>query len=78
MRSSVPCTLRLETEIYTRIKEIARERHTSFTAFVQGILADVLKKEEQRALYDAFSQAGEDADVEFYTSTQREVLERHE
>lgn len=78
MRSSVPCTLRLETEIYTRIKEIARERHTSFTAFVQGILADVLKKEEQRVLYDAFSQAGEDADVEFSASARREVVERHE
>ncbi len=78
MRSSIPCTLRLEVEIYTRIKEIAKERHTSFTAFVQGILADVLKEEEQKALYDAFSQAGEDADVEFALSAQREVIERHE
>jgi hypothetical protein len=78
MKSSIPCTLRLEEEVYTRIKEIARERHTSFTAFVQGILTDVLKKEEQRALYDAFSQAGEDADVEFSTSAQREAVERHE
>ena len=78
MRSSVPCTLRLEEEIYTRIKEIAKERHTSFTAFVQGILADVLKKEEQKALYDAFSLAGEDADVGFAMSAQREAIERHE
>ena len=78
MRTSVPCTLRLEEEIYTRIKEIARERHTSFTAFVQGVLADVLKSEEQKALYDAFSQAGEDADVEFAMSAQQEVIERHE
>lgn len=78
MRSSVPCTLRLEEEVYTRIKEIAKERHTSFTAFVQGILADVLKKEEQKSLYDAFSQAGDDADVEFALSAQRETIERHE
>ena len=81
MRSSVPCTLRLEEGIYTRIKEIARERHTSFTAFVQGVLADVLKNEEQKALYDAFSLAGEDhdaADVGFALSAQREVIERHE
>lgn len=78
MRSSVPCTLRLEEEIYTRIKEIARERHTSFTAFVQGVLADVLKNEEQKALYDAFSQVGEDADVEFAVSAQQEVIDRHE
>ena len=81
MKNSVPCTLRLEEGIYTRIKEIARERHTSFTAFVQGVLADVLKKEEQKALYDAFSRVGEDheaADVEFAVPVQREVIERHE
>lgn len=78
MKTSVPCTLRLEAEIYTRIKEIARERHTSFTAFVQGVLADVLKKEEQKSLYDAFSLAGEDADIEFAASAQQEVIGRHE
>jgi predicted transcriptional regulator len=81
MRSSVPCTLRLEEELYTRIKAIARERHTSFTAFVQGVLADVLNKEEQKALYDAFSQAGEEldsVDVGFAVTAQREVVERHE
>lgn len=78
MKKSIPCTLRLEEEIYTRIKEIARERHTSFTAFVQGVLADVLKKEEQKALYDAFSLAGEDGDLEFAAAAQREVIDRHE
>ncbi len=78
MRNSIPCTLRLEEEIYTRVKEIARERHTSFTAFVQGVLADVLKKEEQKSLYDAFSQAGEDADVGFALTGQQEVIGHHE
>jgi hypothetical protein len=81
MKSSVPCTLRLEEGIYNRIKEIARARHTSFTALVQGLLADMLKKEEQKALYDAFSQAGADhesANVEYAVSAQREVVERHE
>lgn len=78
MRSSVPCTLRLEEEIYTRVKEIAKARHTSFTAFVQGVLVDVLKKEEQKVLYEAFSLAGEDADVEFAVSAQREASEHHE
>lgn len=78
MRSTIPCTLRLEEEIYTRIKEIAKERHTSFTAFVQGVLADVLKNEEQKALYNAFSLAGEDADVKFAISAQMEVIERYE
>jgi predicted transcriptional regulator len=78
MKTSVPCTLRLEEETYARIKEIAKNRHTSFTAFVQGVLAEVLKSEEQKALYDAFSQAGEDADVGFAVTAQQEVIERHE
>lgn len=81
MRNSVPCTLRLEEEMYTRIKEIARERHTSFTAFVQGILADVVKNEEQKTLYNAFSLAGEVAevsDVGYALTAQREAIERHE
>jgi hypothetical protein len=78
MKSSVPCTLRLDEEIYTGIKKIARDRHTSFTAFVKGVLADVLKEEEQKTLYDAFSLAGKDADVEYAVPAQREILERHE
>jgi len=78
MKNSIPCTLRLEEDIYTRIKEIAKAQHTSFTAFVQGILADVLKKEEQKALYNAFTLAGEDAEVEFALSAQNEAIERHE
>lgn len=81
MKGNVACTLRLEEELYTRVKEIARARHTSFTAFVQGVLAEALKREEQKALYDAFTLAGEvreDADMEFAAAAQREVVERHE
>lgn len=78
MKSCVPCTLRLEESIYTRIKEIAKQQHTSFTAFVQGALADVLKREEQKALYDAFSLAGDDAEIDFALAAQQEVVERHE
>ena len=78
MRNSIPCTLRLEEEIYTRIKAIAREQHMTFTSFVQGILTEVLKKEEQKTLYDAFSLAGEDADVNLYLSAQHEAIASHE
>lgn len=78
MGSSIPCTLRLEENIYTRVKEIAKERHTSFTAFVQDVLANVLKEEEQKTLYDAFSLVGEDADVEYAVSAQQEAVNRHE
>jgi len=41
-------------------------------------MADVLKKEEQKALYDAFSLAGDDADIEFAVSAQQEVIDHHE
>jgi hypothetical protein len=80
MGSSIPCTLRLEENIYSRIKEIAKERHTSFTAFVQEILANVLIAEEQKTLYNAFSLVGEDADadVEYAITAQQEAVERHE
>jgi predicted DNA-binding ribbon-helix-helix protein len=81
MKGSVPCTLRLEEEIYTRVKELARARHTSVSELVQGVLTDMLKKEEQKNLYDAFSLAGEDhesADVGYAVPAQREVAERHE
>lgn len=78
MRNSIPCTLRLEEDIYNRLKEIAKEHHTSFTAFVQGILAEALKKEDQKKLYDAFSKVGEDADVEFAITAQQEVIVHHE
>jgi len=78
MGNSIPCTLRLEENIYARIKEIAKERHTSFTAFVQEVLANVLKAEEQKALYNAFSQVGEEAEIEYAIPAQIEVVERHE
>lgn len=35
-------------------------------------------KEGQKALYDAFSQVGEDADVGFALFAQQEVVEHHE
>jgi hypothetical protein len=81
MKGSVLCTLRLEEGIYTCVKELARARHTSFNELVQGVLADMLKKEEQKNLYDAFSRAGEDhdtADIGYAVSAQREVVERHQ
>lgn len=81
MKNNIACTLRLEEDLYTRVKEVARARQTSFTAFVQAVLAEALKNEEQKALYDAFSLVGgepDEADVEFAVHAQREVLDLHE
>jgi hypothetical protein len=81
IKESVPCSLRLDEGIYTRVKELDRARHTSFNELVQGVLAEMLKKEEQKNLYDAFSLAGEDhesADVGYAVLAQGEVVERNE
>lgn len=78
---SVALTLRLEENLYTRAKEVAAAHKTSFTAFVQRALSELLRREEQKTLFDAFSLVGQDlaeADVEFALPAQREVLEIHE
>lgn len=38
----------------------------------------MIRDKEQKTLYDAFTQAGEDADVGFALSALQEVIERHE
>ena len=78
---NVALTLRLEKDLYTRAKEAAQAQKTSFTAFVQGALAEVLKKEEQKTLYAAFSLVAQDLEetnVEYALHAQREVVESHE
>jgi hypothetical protein len=78
---SVALTLRLEESLYSRAKEAATAHKTSFTAFVQSALAEVLKREEQKSLYDAFSMVGQDddvSDVAFGLHAQREVIDGHE
>lgn len=77
---SVALTLRLEEELYNRAKRVAQAQKRSFTAFVQAALADVLKKEEKKTLYDAFSLVGEDhdqTDVAYALDAQREVIDAH-
>jgi hypothetical protein len=81
MKTSIALTLRLDEEIYNGIKEMAKAHQTSFTAFVQGILAGELKNQEKKALYDAFSLVGQDvgeADVEYAVTAQREAFDQHE
>lgn len=78
---SVALTLRLEESLYTRAKEAAAAHKTSFTAFVQTALYEVLKREEQKNLYEAFSLVGQDSeesDVDFALHAQQEVTGNHE
>jgi predicted DNA-binding ribbon-helix-helix protein len=77
MRHGAALTLRLDEELYTKVKELAQVKKTSITALIQGVLSEALRNEEKRALYDAFTLVGqdqEDADVEFALSAQREVV----
>jgi len=78
---SVALTLRLEESLYTRAKEAAAAHRTSFTAFVQTALDEILKREEQKKLYEAFSQVGQDSeasDVTFALHAQQEVASDHD
>jgi len=78
---NIALTLRLEEDLYSRAKLVAQAQKKSFTAFVQGALAEVLKKEEKKTLYDAFSLVGEDhdqTDVAYALDAQREVIDPHE
>ncbi len=78
---SVALTLRLEESLYSRAKQAAAAHKTSFTAFVQSALDDVLKREEQKKLYEAFSQVGQDgeeSDVTFALHAQQEVASDHD
>lgn len=81
MRHGAALTLRLDEEIYTRVKELAQAKKTSITALIQGVLSEALRNEEKRALYDAFTMVGQDfeeTDVKFAQSAQREVVESHD
>jgi len=72
-------TIRLPLDLYQAISTVAKQRHISFNALVQESLITILKAEEDARLYEAFGQLGadaEEADVEFATAAQWEVVSR--
>ncbi len=55
-------TLRLPPELYASGRQIAQERRVSLNALLQESLAETVRVQRQRKLFDDFTQLGEDAD----------------
>jgi HicB family len=74
-------TVRLPVELYEASTAIAQERRVSMNALVQERLAVLVREEEQKRLYDAFSLIAEDEEemsVAFAEAAQAEVICRDE
>lgn len=68
-------TLRLPETLYSAGNAVAGRRKVSMNALVCESLAAYLREEEDRALFDAFTLAGdaEDADAEFAFEAQADA-----
>ena len=74
-------TVRLPVELYEASTAIAQERRLSMNALIQERLASLVREEEDKRLYDAFSLIAEDEEemsVAFAEAAQAEVLSRDE
>ena len=81
MKRHVPFTLRLDQDLYDRVKLTSRREGRSITAFVKEAVAKRLEEEEAAALFQAFTIVGQDLDeanVEFARDAQREVALKDE
>lgn len=74
-------TVRLPLELYQASTAIAQARQVSMNALIQEQLAILVREEQQKRLYDAFSLVAEDEDessVAFAEVAQAEVTCRDE
>ena len=74
-------TLRLDTEMYVRAKEIARKQGESFSKFIRNLIEERIKRDEHEKLFEAFSLLStdnEETDVEFARDVQKEVVLKNE
>ena len=70
-------TLRLPPDLYASGQSIAKDRRISLNALLQESLAATVRAEQQRRLFDDFTQLGEDAaacDVEYAFPAAAEVF----
>lgn len=56
-------TLRLPPELYASGQRVAQERRMSLNALLQESLAATVRAEQQRKLFEDFTQLGDDADA---------------
>ena len=74
-------TVRLPAELYAASTALAQERRVSMNALIQERLSLLVREEEKKRLYDAFSLVGEDEEessVAFAHEAQAEVVCRDE
>jgi predicted DNA-binding protein len=77
----IALTLRLPSDMYEGVKSIAKKKGKSFSGYLREILEKILKEEQKKMLYDAFSQVGrdkEDTNVEYAFEAQKEVVLKDE
>jgi predicted CopG family antitoxin len=77
MKQNVTLTLRLSPELYQEAKRVAQEEGESFSAFLRRLLADKLRKEREKMLFNSFSLVAEhteEADGDYAFQAQREVI----
>lgn len=70
-------TLRLPPELYFSSQQVAQERQMSLNALIQQSLAEFVRAERQRRLFDDFTLLGEDTeacDMEHALPAIREVV----
>lgn len=68
-------TLRLNVELHEAVVRLARRQDCSINAYLQQRLQDIVRLEEEKARYDAYTLLGQDAetDVEYAIHAQAEV-----
>lgn len=74
-------TLRIPPTIYEASRRIANKRAVSLNLLIQQSLEAMIRAEEDRASYDAYTLLGQDAeecDVEYAIHAQAEVMLRDE
>ncbi|MBW2040288.1 MAG: toxin-antitoxin system HicB family antitoxin [Deltaproteobacteria bacterium] len=81
MKQNITLTLRLPPELYQEAKRVAQEEGESFNAFFRRLLAEKLRKVEEKRLFDFFSlvaEHSEETDVDYAFQAQREVISENE
>ncbi len=72
-------SVRIPTRLKSRAVSVAHAQHVSFNTFVTALIEKEVREAEQRALYDAFTELGDDPEapeVEFALPAQAEVALR--
>ena len=76
-QSAHAITLRLPPELHAAVAQAARSHSQSVNAYIQHSLESLVRAEEERARYEAYTLLGQDAeecDAEYAVHAQAEVM----